>query len=65
MLKQLPTQQSTWVVCDEEVYGVKAPESYIELTARVKNVLVGGHSSSKSELFKNAKAVSIDPITLQ
>jgi len=65
MLKQLPTQQSTWVVCDEEVYGVKAPESYLELTMGVKNVIVGGHSSSKSELFKNAKAVSIDPITFQ
>jgi hypothetical protein len=52
-------------VCDEEVYGVKAPESYVELTAGVKNVIFGGHSSSKSELFKNAKAVSIDPITFQ
>lgn len=63
MLKQLPTQQSTWVVCDEEVYAVKAPESYLELTAGVKNVIVAGICSSKSELFKNAKAVSMDSIT--
>ena len=52
------------MVCDEEIYGVKAPESYLELTAGVINVLVSGHASSKSELFRNASATSLDPITL-
>lgn len=55
MLKQVPLQQSSWMVCDEELYSLKAPEGYSELTAGIKNVIVGGHAGN-SDLFAHAKA---------
>lgn len=64
MLKQLPSQNSSWLVCDEEIFGIKAPEGYSEHTSGIKNVLVGGHVNSKSELFPHAKVKSMDPVTL-
>jgi len=62
MLKQLPIQKSSWMVCDEEMFGVKAPEGYSELTSGVKNVLVSGKAGS-TELFKNANVKSLDAVT--
>lgn len=63
MLKQLPTQQSTWMVVDEDVFSVKAPAGYNDFTKGVKNVLVGGRAGT-TELFRNASVKSIDSITL-
>ena len=63
MLKQIPIQKSTWLVCDEDVFSVKAPEGYSDLTKDVKHVLVAGRASSTG-LFKNATVKSIDPISL-
>lgn len=63
MLKQVPIQESSWMVCDEELYSVKAPEGYSELTAGIKNVIVAGKAGN-SELFKNASVKSVDPNSL-
>ena len=43
------------MVCDAELYSLKAPEGYSELTAGIKNVIVGGKAGS-SDLFASAKA---------
>ena len=61
-LKQLPIQQSSWMVCDEEMFSVKAPEGFSDLTSGVKNVLVSGKAGS-TDLFKNAKVSSMDAVT--
>jgi len=39
------------MVCDEELYALKAPEGYADLTAGIQNVIVGGKASAKSDLF--------------
>lgn len=44
------------MVCDEELYGLQAPEGFSDLTAGIKNILVGGKASGKSSLFANANA---------
>jgi hypothetical protein len=54
LLKQIPIQKSSWIVVDEDIYGVKAPEGYSEYTKSIKNVLVSGKASSSTELFKGA-----------
>lgn len=63
MLNQLPVQQSAWMVVDEDIYGVKAPKGYTDLTSGVKHVFVAGKAGN-TELFAGAHAKSIDPITL-
>lgn len=63
MLKQVPLQESSWMVCDEDIYGVKAPEGYSDLTTSIKHVIVAGKAGS-TELFKNASVKSVDPFTL-
>jgi len=63
MLKQLPVQESTWMVCDEDLYSVEAPEGFSDLTQGVKNVIVGGKAGS-TELFKHASVQSIDALTM-
>lgn len=55
MLKQIPLQQSTWMICDEELYSFKVPEGVSDLTQGIKHVLVNG-KAQHTELFKNAKA---------
>ena len=54
MLKQVPIQKSTWMVVDEDIYGVKAPEGYSEYTKSIKNVVVSGRAGSSTELFRGA-----------
>lgn len=63
MLKQLPAQGSTWAVVDQDVFNVKAPEGYSDLTSGVKNVLVAG-KAGRTELFKGAKVQSLDVVTI-
>lgn len=53
MLRQLPLQESSWLVCDEELFTVKAPEGFNQFTAGISNVLVGGKAGD-SDLFKHA-----------
>jgi hypothetical protein len=55
MLTQIPLQHSTWMVCDEDLYSFKVPESHRDLAKGIKNVLVNG-KAQHTELFKNAKA---------
>jgi hypothetical protein len=43
------------MVCDEELYSMKAPEGYSEMTSGIKNVIVGG-KAGKSDLFASATA---------
>jgi len=62
MLKELPVQQSSWMVCDEELYGVKAPEGYSDLTSGVKNVLVSGNAGT-THLFRNANVSSLNALS--
>jgi len=59
MLKQLPIQKSSWMVCDEELYSVQAPQGFSDLTLGVKNVVVGGKAGS-TDLFKHANVQSVD-----
>lgn len=61
MLKQLPIQKSSWMVCDEELFSVKAPEGYSDLTSGVTNVVVSGNAGS-TDLFKHASVQSVDAI---
>lgn len=51
------------MVCDEELFAVKAPEGMADLTQGVKNVVVGGRAGS-TDLFKQANVQSIDPIQM-
>jgi len=43
------------MVCDAELYSLKAPEGYSELTSSIKNVIVGGEAG-QSDLFASAQA---------
>lgn len=49
------------MVCDEDLYSFKVPESHRDLAKGIKNVLVNG-KAQHTELFKNAKAQSVDPL---
>lgn len=66
LLKALPTQNSSMLVCDEDFYSLQAPPSgdYKEMCAGVKHVLVAG-KKGQSELFASAKASAVDPVSLQ
>ena len=68
MLKSVPRQSSSTVICDQEFYELEVPSAkaaeYQEMCSNVSNVLVAGSSSGSSTLFAKAKASSIDPFTL-
>jgi len=66
LLKALPTQNSSFLVCDSDFYNMEAPPAgnYQEMCSQVQNVLVSG-SKGKSELFAKAKASAVDPFSLQ
>lgn len=53
MLRQLLLQESSWMVCDEDLYSIKAPEGFNQFTAMLTDVVVGGKAGD-SELFKHA-----------
>lgn len=60
ILKHVPRQQSSFLVCDEEFFEVAVPEAkaedYREMVSGVKGALVGGSStgSARSGLFSAA-----------
>ena len=67
MLKSVPRQQSTFVVCDEEFYSLQVPgpkaAEYEEMCSSVTDVLVAGNSSGSagsSSLFTRARATKLD-----
>jgi acyl-CoA synthetase (AMP-forming)/AMP-acid ligase II len=66
LLKALPTQNSSYLVCDSDFYNLEAPPSgnYKEMCSDVKNVLVAG-TKGKSDLFSAAKATAKDPFSMQ
>ena len=51
------------MVCDADLFSVKAPDAYSDVSSGIKNVIVSGKASS-TNLFKKAKVQSIDPVTL-
>jgi len=61
MLKQLPIQGSSWLVCDEQLYQMDAPAQFHDTTAGIKHVLVAGKANNTT-LFKGAKAQAVDPV---
>ena len=64
MLKSVPRQGSTFVVCDEDLYSVEMPSAsasnYQEMCSDVTGVLVAGNASASSQLFKNARGEGVD-----
>jgi acyl-CoA synthetase (AMP-forming)/AMP-acid ligase II len=66
LLKALPTQNSSYLVCDADFYNLEAPPSgnYKEMCADIKQVLVAG-AKGKSDLFSGAKATAKDPYSMQ
>lgn len=64
LLKTIPMQKSSFLVCDKEFYELPAPPSgnYQEICSNIQNVLVAGSSAGSSELFSKASASSADPI---
>lgn len=52
LLKALPTQNSSYLVCDTDFYNLEAPPigNYEEMCSQVRNVLVAG-TMGKSDLF--------------
>ena len=65
LLKALPTQNSSFLVCDSDFYNLEAPPqgNYQEMCSQVKNVLVAG-TKGKSDLFAQANASAVDPLSL-
>ena len=68
MLKSIPRQHSSIVVCDSDFYSLEVPPAaaaeYQEMCQGVSHALVAG-KAGQTELFKNAQAKSVDPFTLQ
>ena len=59
MLKQVPLQQSSWLICDPDLYALKAPEGFAENTKGIKNVVVRGQAG-QTDLFSHAHAQAHD-----
>lgn len=62
MLKSVPRQQSSFLVCDEDFFNVAVPDAkageYREMVSGVTDALVGGSSagsSVRSSLFTEAR----------
>ena len=71
MLKKLPRQQSSFVVCDEEFYALQVPGAkaaeYQEMCDSVKGALVASDSTGaagSSDLFTQARANKVNKYTL-
>lgn len=64
MLKSVPRQHSTLVVCDQDFYKLQVPPAkkaeYQQICSSITNVVVAGDASGNSELFPSAKAVAKD-----
>ena len=64
MLKSVPRQGSTFVVCDEDLYNIEMPpqaqSTYQEMCCNVSGALVAGNATGSSQLFSNAKASGVD-----
>ena len=64
MLKSVPRQGSTFVVCDEDLYNIEMPPSaastYQEMCSNVTGALVAGNAASSSQLFSNANGSCVD-----
>jgi hypothetical protein len=66
LLKALPKQESTYLVCDSDFYSLQAPPSgdYEQICSQVTHVLIAGQKG-KTELFSKADAQSVDPVSMQ
>jgi len=71
MLKSIPRQDASFVVCDEEFYSLQVPEAkaaeYEEMCSGVSTALVAGDSSGqagRSSIFTKARATKIDKYQL-
>lgn len=64
MLKSVPRQHSSMVVCDQDFYSLQVPPTkkteYQEICSSITNVLIAGGSVGSSDLFPSAKAVAKD-----
>ena len=67
MLKSMPRQASSLVVCDPEFASLEVPPArkseYQEMCSSVKNVFVVGQAAGKSDLFASASVESRDKYT--
>ena len=64
MLKSVPRQHSSFLVCDSEFYSLQVPPAkkseYQDMCSSISNVLVAGDSAGASDLFPSAKATAKD-----
>lgn len=66
MLKSVPRQQSTYMVCDEEFFDLQVPgpkaSEYEEMCSGVTDALVASNASgsASSALFSKARATKVD-----
>jgi hypothetical protein len=70
MIKSVPRQHSSYLVCDEDFYTVTVPEAraaeYTEMVSGIKGALVGGSSSGavSSSLFTEATGAKVDKYSI-
>jgi hypothetical protein len=68
MIKSVPRQGSSFLVCDSELYNLEVPpqktQEYQEMCSKVTHVLVSGKDQGRSSLFHNAKVAHLDPYQL-
>ena len=71
VLKSVPRQQSTFVVCDEEFFSLQVPgpkaAEYEEMCSHVTDALIAGDSTGaagSSSLFTRARANKVDKYAL-
>lgn len=68
MIKSVPRQGSSFLVCDSDLYNLEVPaaksQEYHDLCSKVTHVLVSGQTKGRSSLFGNAHVAHMDPYQL-
>ena len=68
MIKSVPRQGSSFLVCDSDLYNLEVPEQkaaeYHDLCSKVTHVVVSGKTQGRSSLFANAHVSHLDPYQL-